>query len=83
MYQARAARGESEGGTGETGSRPGGLMQGPVLLQKMALQQSEKRQQTVLDGCGGDGREVAGLCCHDSWRRINYQIFIMQQISRN
>ena len=36
----------SDGGTGEVGPRPGGLMQDPVLLQRMAVQQKGKRQQT-------------------------------------
>ena len=55
----------SDGGTGEVGPRPGGLMQDPVLLQRMAVQQKEKRQQTVLGGCGG---EAAGIFCHDGSR---------------
>ena len=52
-------KGESDGGTGEIGFRPGGLMQDPVLLQRMAVQQREKRQQTVLGGCG---EEAVSIC---------------------
>ena len=45
--------------------RPGGLMQDPTQLQLMEQQQG-KRQQMVLDGCGGEGsgiREAEEECC--------------------
>ena len=40
-------------GTGESASRPVGLMQDPVQLQWQQM----KRQQMVLDGCGGEAEE--------------------------
>ena len=40
-------------GTGESASRPIGLMQDPVQLQWQQM----KRQQMVLDGCGGEAEE--------------------------
>ena len=45
--------------------RPGGLIQDPAQLQ-LVEQQQGKRQQMVLDGCGGEGsgiREAEEECC--------------------
>ena len=49
-------------GTGESASRPIGLMQDPVQLQWQQM----KRQQMVVDGCGGEAEEECwdgrGIC---------------------